>query len=321
MADDIVTAHARPRNHTQSPSDRERNSSRRSALRRQRLWAYGLLAPSLIGIGAFLLVPIVAVFVISFYHWSLLGAPTFAGFANYQEMFQDPQVWNSLLVSVYYVVLDIPLQTALALVVALLLNRGIRGTGAFRALLVLPWLATPVVMGIIWQWLLDPAHGALNVALGAIGITGPDWLSDPHWAMPTIVAVNLWQYTGYISLFYLAGLQNIPQVYYEASELDGASSWKTFWHITVPLLHPTTYFVLITEVIGSFQVFDTIYVMTSGGPDNATNVLNYSIFTTAFQDFQMGYASSISVLLFFVLLLSAVFITLFFRGRTTYDLS
>jgi multiple sugar transport system permease protein/sn-glycerol 3-phosphate transport system permease protein len=302
---------------------RTRSVSRRRAGRKGRdtLWAYALLSPSLIGVAAFLLIPIVAVFAISFYHWSLLGVPSFAGLGNYQEMIKDPQVLGSLLSSIYYVVLDIPLQTSLAMIVALLLNRSIKGTGAFRALFVLPWLATPVVMGIIWQWLLDPAHGALNGALHAVGITGPAWLSDAHWAMPTIVAVNLWQYTGYISLFYLAGLQNIPPVYYEASQLDGANSWKTFWTITVPLLHPTTYFVLITEVIGSFQVFDTIYVMTSGGPGDATRVLNYSIFTTAFQDFQMGYASAISVLLFFVLLLSAVFITLFFRRRTTYDMS
>jgi len=283
--------------------------------------AYGFLVPSLFGVTIFLLLPVVAVFIISFYRWSLLGSPHFVGLANFTQLVHDRDTIHSLLVTCYYVVLDIPVQTALALGVALLLNQKVPGAKVFRVAFVVPWLATPVVMGIIWQWLLDPSYGAVNALLGQFGISGPAWLSNSNWALPTIVGVNFWQWTGYISLFFLAGLQNIPEPLYEAARTDGASPWYMFRHITLPLLNPTTYFVVVTEVIGSFQVFDTIYVMTNGGPGDATNVLNFAIYTQAFRYFAVGYASAISVLLFLVLLVSTMLLTLFFRHRTTFDMS
>jgi multiple sugar transport system permease protein len=184
-----------------------------------------------------------------------------------------------------------------------------------------PWMATAVAMGIVWQWIFDPQYGSLNSFLSLFHITGPAWLSSPGWALPAIAAVNIWQYTGYNMLFFLAGLQGIPPDFYEASSLDGAGPVRKFFTITLPLLTPTLFFVLVTDVIGSAQVFDTVYVMTQGGPGNATSVLNFNIFQQAFVFFHAGYASALSMVLFAILLIITLLQVLFFRNRTIYDLS
>lgn len=285
------------------------------------LQAYAFLLPSFVGLLVFLILPIIAVAVLSFFNWGLIAQPTFIGLGNYSKLFGSSSFWHSLLVTFYYILLNIPMQTVFALLLALLLNQKIPGRGIFRTLFVVPWMATAVAMGIVWQWIFDPQYGSLNSFLSLFHITGPAWLSSPGWALPAIAAVNIWQYTGYNMLFFLAGLQGIPPDFYEASSLDGAGPVRKFFTITLPLLTPTLFFVLVTDVIGSAQVFDTVYVMTQGGPGNATSVLNFTIFQQAFMFFHAGYASALSMVLFAILLIITLLQVLFFRNHTIYDLS
>jgi multiple sugar transport system permease protein len=285
------------------------------------LQAYAFLLPSFVGLLVFLILPIIAVAVLSFFNWGLIAQPTFIGLGNYSKLFGSSSFWHSLLVTFYYILLNIPMQTVFALLLALLLNQKIPGRGIFRTLFVVPWMATAVAMGIVWQWIFDPQYGSLNSFLSLFHITGPAWLSSPAWALPAIAAVNIWQYTGYNMLFFLAGLQGIPPDFYEAASLDGAGPVHKFFTITLPLLTPTLFFVLVTDIIGSAQVFDTVYVMTQGGPGNATSVLNFTIFQQAFVFFHAGYASALSMVLFAILLIITLLQVLFFRNRTIYDLS
>lgn len=285
------------------------------------LQAYTFLLPSFLGLLAFLLLPIIAVAFLSFFNWTLIGQPTFIGLKNYATMFGSSSFWHSLVVTLYYVVLNIPLQTVFALLLAVLLNQNLPGRGIFRTLLVVPWLATPAAMGLVWQWIFDPQFGSLNSFLSIFHITGPAWLSSTAWAMPSVAAVNIWQYTGYNMLFFLAGLQSIPPDFYEAASLDGANRFRQFFTITLPLLSPTLFFVLVTTVIGSAQIFDTVYMMTKGGPADATRVLNFTIYQNAFEFFHAGYASAISMVLFAILIIITLCQVLFFRSRSIYDLS
>jgi multiple sugar transport system permease protein len=287
------------------------------------LQAYAFLLPSFIGLLLFLLLPIIAVAVLSLFNWSLLAQPTFVGLKNYSDLLfgSSSTFWHSLVVTLYYVLLNIPMQTIFALLLAMLLNQKLPGRGIFRTILVVPWMATPVAMGVVWQWLFDPQYGALNTFLGVFHITGPTWLSSTAWAMPAVAAVNIWQYTGYNMLFFLAGLQGIPEYFYEAASIDGAKPFQQFFAITLPLLNPTMFFVLVTDIIGSAQVFDTVYVMTQGGPGQATSVLNFNIFRQAFVFFHAGYASALSMVLFLILVIITLLQVLYFRNRTVYDLS
>src|SRR2546421_1074053 len=302
---------------------------RMAKARKQQFWmrlriaslAYTFLLPSFIGLLAFLLVPIVAVAVMSLFNWNLLAGPRFVGLQNYDILFHSSIVGHSLLVTVYYVVLNIPAQTILALLLASLMNKKMRGMGVFRTIYVIPGMATPVAMGIVWQWIFDPQYGALNPFLGFFGLHGITWLSTSQLAMPSIAAVNIWQYTGYNMLFFLAGLQSIPEELYEAASIDGVSRVQAFFHVTLPLLRPTMFFVLVTAIIGSFQVFDTVYVMTQGGPGMATNTISFYIFRQAFVFFHAGYASALSMALFAILLAVTLAQAFYFRKRIVYDLA
>ncbi|GAA4957364.1 multiple sugar transport system permease protein/sn-glycerol 3-phosphate transport system permease protein [Nonomuraea thailandensis] len=292
------------------------------ARRRTSGWhAYLFIGPSLFGVVAFLLLPMVIVLVLSLFEWELLSAPEFVGLDNYRRLLADGEAWHSLLVSVLYVLLCIPLQTVLALAMAMLLNRPVKGVKLFRSLYVVPWMATPIVLGLIWNWIFDPRDGALNSALALVGITGPDWLSDPAWALPAVALVSVWQHTGYNMLFFLAGLQSIPKELHDAASTDGATPAQRFWRVTLPLLNPTMFFVTVTNLIGAFQVFDTVYAMTAGGPGRSTEVINFRIFETAFKQFDFGYASTLSMLLFVIILVVTLAQVRFFGKRTTYDLS
>jgi multiple sugar transport system permease protein len=285
------------------------------------LTALPFITPSLFGVIMFLVVPVVVLFVLSFMNWNLMSPATLAGFNNYINIFRFDDARHSLTVTIYYVLLNIPLQTVLALTMAVMLNRKLPAMGLYRVLFVAPYLSTPVAMAVIWYWVFDPKLGAVNTLLGHVGISGPQWLSSTALAMPVVALVNIWQYVGYNMLFFLAGLQAIPKQLYEAAEMDGAGPFRQFFHISLPLLNSTMLFVLVTDVIGSFQVFDTLYVLTQGGPGNATEVLNLKIYQVAFMDFRLGEAAAMSVLLFAVILAFTVGQFLFFRNRTTYEYS
>jgi multiple sugar transport system permease protein/sn-glycerol 3-phosphate transport system permease protein len=277
------------------------------------------ILPSLAGVILFLLLPIVVVLLLSFVKWNFLQPARWAGVSNFVTMTRDDHVFHALLISAYYVLWNIPIQTVIALGLAMLLNRRLPGMGVFRALFVLPYMSTPVAMAVVWGWLFNAQNGMINHLLGLVGITGPNWLGDQATALPVVAMIATWQYAGYNMLFFLAGLQTIPPQLYEAAGIDGASAWGKFRRITLPLLNSTMLFVLVTDVIGSFQVFDQVYVLTQGGPGSATNVINYQIYTTAFQNFDVGSASAMSLLLFGVILLVTFIQFRFFRNRTTYE--
>jgi len=289
--------------------------------RRQALTGYAFLFPSLVGVLLFLAIPVVIVFVLSFMRWNLLNPASFVGFRNYIDIFRYENAGHALLVTAYYVLLNIPAQTVIALGLAMLLRRKQRGAGVVRVLCVLPYLATPVAMAVVWNWVFNPTNGIINTLLSHIGITGPAWTSSATWAMPVVAFANIWQYVGYNMLFFFAGLNAIPGALYEAAAVDGASRAKQFARITVPLLRPTLLFVLVTGFIGSFQVFDTVYVLTNGGPGNSTQVMNQLIYQEAFTSFNIGDASAMSVVLFGVILAVTIAQFVYFRRRTTYEMN
>jgi multiple sugar transport system permease protein len=195
------------------------------------------------------------------------------------------------------------------------------GSGVIRIIAVLPFLSTPVAMGVVWNWVFNPSTGLVNQFLAHLGITGPAWLSNEATAMPVIAFANIWQYAGYNMLFFLAGLAAIPPSLYEAASIDGATRWEQFRRVTLPLLRPTMLFVLVTGVIGSFQVFDTVYVMTAGGPGNATEVASLNIYNTAFAGFRIGEASAMSVVLFLIILAITIAQFRYFNKRITYEIA
>ena len=276
-------------------------SARRRAFNGEALTALVFILPSLIGFTVFYAVPAIRGLWISFTNWDLLRPAKFVGIENYVKLFQDKEFWNALSVTVYYVLLNIPLQTVLAMIIAVMMYR-LTKSMLIRAVIILPWLMPPVVVGLIWLWLLDPNIGIVNVTLKALGLPMIAFLGLPQWAMPSIAMINIWEYVGYTALLIFAGLQSIPGAVYEAASIDGASESQTFWKVTVPLLRPVLVFVIVTSVIGSFQIFDTIAITTKGGPVNATKVLNWYIYEQAFSRFNMGYATTISIILFAILI-------------------
>ncbi len=277
--------------------------------------------PSLAGVLLFLLIPVVIVLVLSFIQWNFLTPPRWVGLANFSSMVRDDHVFHALLISAYYVLWNIPLQTVLALALAMLLVRTMPAMGVFRALYVLPYMSTPVAMAVVWSWMFNAQNGLINHLLSLAGLHGPDWLGNTSTALPVVAMVNIWQYAGYNMLFFLAGLLAIPPQLYESASIDGASALRRFTRITLPLLNSTMLFVLVTDVIGSFQIFDTVYVMTQGGPGNATDVINYQIYETAFQNFDVGSAAAMSLVLFAVILIVTVVQFRFFRSRITYEIA
>lgn len=257
-----------------------------------------LLGPSLAGMFVFLLLPVASSFVLSFSSWDLIGEIQWIGLDNYTKALADPAVLGALRNTLTFILGYLPATVGIALGLALLLNRRIRGRVVFRAIYFVPVVTSWVAVSLIWKWLLNPQYGLVNVALGWIGIKGPGWLFDPQWAMTGVILTSIWKDIGFVTVIYLAGLQDIPEHLYEAAALDGVTPWQRFWHITFPMLMPTTFFVTTISLISSFQVFDQVWVMTQGGPAGATSVMVELIYKNAFSYYQMGYASAISWVLF-----------------------
>lgn len=263
--------------------------------------AWLFILPSLIGFIVFYAVPAVRGLVISFTNWDMLTTPKFVAVDNYTKLLSDPAFWDSLGKTLLYVLLNIPLQTILAVSLASLMDR-LTKSSLIRGIFILPWLLPPVTVALIWLWMLDPTLGFVNNVLRTLGWQTLSFLGSPTQAMPSIALINIWQYTGYTALLFFAGLQTIPKEIYEAGSIDGASETRMFWSLTIPLLRPVLAFVLVTSIIGSFQIFDTIAVTTKGGPVNATKVITWFIYDYAFGRFQMGYATAIAVALFVILI-------------------
>ncbi|MER5673197.1 carbohydrate ABC transporter permease [Pseudonocardia alni] len=288
-----------------------------SRSRRDTRTAYLLLAPSLVGVVLFLLVPVLIVLGLALFRWDLVGPRTFVGLDNVVAVAADGRFARSLLVTAFFVLIVIPVQTVLGLAAALLLDRGMPGTTVFRVVFVLPWICAPLVLGVVWRWILSPTDGALNALLGI----RVEWLADPALALPSVAAVTAWTQVGYVALFFLAGLRAIPDTIVEAARLDGASAWQLLWRIRLPLLRPTLFFVLVTGVISSFQVFDSVYALTpNGGPQGVTDVVAGRIYYEAFENRAVGQAAVMAVVLFVILVVVTVAQQRWFSRRTTYEL-
>ncbi|MEU8195183.1 sugar ABC transporter permease [Microbispora amethystogenes] len=258
------------------------------------------LLPAAVGFAVFYLWPTLRTMYLSFTDYSLLAPPEWTGADNYRRLFGDRLFWNSLKVTVEYVVVNIGVQTIAALGMAVLMHRLTR-SGLIRGVLLLPYLVANVVVALIWYTMLDAQLGIVNQALEWIGLDPVAFFGETSTAIPTIALVNVWRHVGYTALLIFAGLQAIPKTVYEAAATDGASEARMFWRITLPLLRPALALVLVLTVIGSFQIFDTVAVTTKGGPINATRVIYYYIYEQAFQRFNFGYAAAICVALFAIL--------------------
>lgn len=272
------------------------------------------IAPAMIGFVLFYLVPTIRGIYLSFTEYNILGDPEWIGLENYQAIAKDPLFWNSLAVTGQYVVLNIALQTALALGLALLMHQVAKST-IIRGALLLPYLMSNVIAALLWFWMLDYQIGVVNQFIEWTGMSRIAFFGSEEWAIPTQALINTWRHMGYTALLIFAGLQSIPGHVYEVAKLDGASAWQTFRRITIPLLRPVLVLVLVVTVIGSFQVFDTVAVTTGGGPVNATRVIQYYIYQRAFTESDFGYGSAIAVILFLILALVAFIQMKFLRGN------
>ncbi len=287
------------------------------APRRSTALGYALLAPSLFGVLVFLLLPILVVIWLSLYKWDLLGPLRYVGLDNWRSVLVDADFVNSLVVTTIFVAIVVPVQTVLGLLAASMLARQLPGTPVFRTLYVLPWICAPLAIAVLWRWILAPTDGAVSAVLGH----RIEWLSDPTLALPVVSAVVVWANVGYVALSFLAGLLAIPDEIHAAARTDGANAWQRFWRITLPMLRPTMFFVLVTGIVSTAQVFDTVYALTDGGPRGRTDLVAHRIYAEAFGAAAIGRASVMAVVLF-VILVGVTFVQhMYFRRRISYDLT
>lgn len=277
------------------------------ASRRRRKAGYALtvlafLLPSAIPLLLFVLGPMVAAAFVSMTKWNLIAPPTFVGLDNYAKLLADPRTGDVFLHTIFYIVGYLPLVYVGGLALALALNTALKGRAFLRGIYFLPVVTSWIVVALVWRWLLSPSNGVVNTALGWFGIDGPGWWTDPFWAMPSIILASAWKDLGFVMIILLAGLQAINTDYYEAAKLDGAGWWRRLFSVTLPLLSPSTFFVLVISLINGFQVFDQVYAMTGGGPAGASTVVVQQIFDLTFRYGAAGEASALSWMLFVLVL-------------------
>ena len=278
---------------------------------------YFFISPWLVGFLLFDAFPFLASLYLSFTKWELLGASEWIGLYNYQRMFtRDPRFWISLRVTVYYTVLAVPTGLVFAFFLAVLLNAEIRARAVYRTLYYLPSVTAGVATAVLWMWLFNPNAGLINILLGMVGIKGPGWIYSRQWAVPALAMMHLWG-VGNTVIIYLAGLQAVPAHLYEAVEIDGGGAWARMRYVTLPMMTPTIFFTLVMGVIGSFQTFTNAFIMTQGGPADATLFYILYLFRHAFQNFNMGYASALAWVLFLIVL-AVTLVQLWFSGKWVY---
>lgn len=271
---------------------------------REAITFYLFILPWVIGFLIFTCGPIVASLVLSFAEYDIVSPIQFIGLGNFKELFNDPLFYTSLSNTLYIVVLAVPLGMVVSFCLALLLNQKVRFMAAYRTAYFIPSIVPAVASAALWLYLLQPQWGLVNGFLELLGISGPGWLSSELWSKPAIILMMVWA-SGGTMIIYLAGLQDIPQVFYEAAEIDGANGWRKFWHITLPLMTPSIFFTLVLGMIGTFQIFAQIFVLTDGmgGPQNSTLVYMIYLYRNGFNFFRMGYASAMAWVLFVLILL------------------
>ena len=285
--------------------------------RRDTTLGYALLAPTLFGVLTFLLQPMLLVVWLSLRRWDLLGPIRYVGLDNWRSVLSDPTFGNSLLVTLLFIALVVPAQMVLGLLAAALLARELPGSGIFRTIYVLPWVCAPLAIAVLWRWMLAPTDGAVGTLLGR----RIEWLTDPGLALPVVSAVTVWSNVGYVTLFFVAGILAIPPQIHAAAKVDGAGAWQRFWRITLPMLRPTLFFVAVTGVVSAAQVFDTVYALTGGGPQNRTDLVAHRIYAEAFGAAAIGRAAVMAIVLFVILVGVTIVQHLYFRRRISYDLT
>jgi multiple sugar transport system permease protein len=268
--------------------------------RREALIGYIFISPWLIGFLVFLAGPILASLFLSFTQYKPGLSPVWVGFANYTRMFGDGLFYHSLRVTSVYTLISVPLGLIVALALAMLLNQKVPGQRFFRTVFYMPSLISGVAVAIVFAWIFNTRYGIVNYAISLLGLTGPSWLADPDWTIYAFVMMSLWA-VGATVVIFIAALQGVPVALYEAAELDGATGWRKFWHITLPMISPVILFALITGVIATFQTFSVAYIITGGGPANASLFYLLYLYRNAFSWFEMGYASALAWLLFLII--------------------
>ena len=286
--------------------DRSRPQKSAAPVRRGRavyaLTVLAFLLPSAIPLGLFVLGPMIAAAWISLHEWNLIGAMKFVGLGNYAQLLTDPRTGDVFLHTVFYIVGYLPLVYIGGLALALALNTALKGRSLLRGVYFLPVVTSWIVVAIVWRWLLNPSNGVVNTVLGWVGIEGPGWWTDPGWAMPSIIIASAWKDLGFVMVILLAGLQAIPADLIDASKVDGAGWWRRLVSVTLPLLSPSTFFVIVISLINGFQVFDQVYAMTAGGPNGASTVVVQQVYDLTFRYGAAGEASALSWILFVVIL-------------------
>lgn len=275
---------------------------RRTPLR----WVLLFLLPSAIPLIIFTFVPMLGSLWISLHKWNLISDMSWVGFDNYSKLLNDPKTGEVFLHTGIYIIGYLPLVYVGGLALALALNTKLAGRSFFRAAVFLPVVTSWVVVALVWQWLLNPANGLVNKILGGLGLGQPGWWTDPDWALPSVILASAWKDLGFVMVILLAGLQAIPSDLYEAATVDGATGWQRFRRITLPLLSPSTFFVVVISLINGFQVFDQVFVMTGGGPQGSSQVVVGQIYNLTFRYGRAGQASALSMILFVVILLITV---------------
>ena len=289
---------------------------RLSLARRESLWAYTFITPWIIGFFIFTVGPMLASLYFSFTEYDIVSAPKWVGLTNYIHLIHDNLFWHSLGVTFKYAVIALPLGLIISYLIAVLLNQKISGINIWRTVYFLPSVIAGVAVALLWARIFDPKFGILNPFLAQLGIKGPGWLSDPQWAVPALVIMSLWSVGGNI-IIYLAGLQGVPTDLYDAAKVDGATAWQRFRHVTLPMTTPVIFYNLILGLIGTFQYFTEVYVLTNGtgNPARATLFYNLYLYQNAFRYFHMGYASTMAWVLFIIVL---GFTLLIFRSSDTW---
>jgi multiple sugar transport system permease protein len=284
---------------------------RRGPLAAESRWAWVFLAPTLIGLAVLSAGPIIAALGISLTKWDLLTPPQFVGIDNFTALLGNHRFLVALRNTAFYTATSVPLGLVIGLGLALALNQRLRGISWIRTAYFLPVVTSTVAISLVWSWIYSPDHGPLNGVLGFLGIPAQKWITDPFWAMPSIVVMSIWQGLGTTVIIFLAGLQGIPEEYYDAAAVDGAGAWARFRNVTLPLLTPSIFFTGILALIDSFLVFDQVYVLAQPGkPFDATVTLVYTIYENGFQNFKMGSAAAGAWILFVIV---AVFAAIYFR--------
>ncbi|GAA0387585.1 sugar ABC transporter permease [Paenibacillus motobuensis] len=265
--------------------------------RKEKIFGWLFILPPILGFVFFTLFPLAYSFYGSFTDWDGLGQMDFIGLSNFKDLFTD-ELFHKAAFNTIFMMIGIPIGIILALLIALGLNRGIPGTTTFRVIYYVPVISSLAAISIMWSWAFNGDYGLVNQFLDLIGIKGPNWLMNKHSVKPALIMMTVWKGLGYTMLLYLAALQSVPRSYYEAAELDGASGFKAFWHITWPMVKPVTFFIVVTNIIGGSQIFTEINIMTStGGPEYSSASVVFYIWQKAFDNFQMGYASAMAVVL------------------------